>query len=145
MKINFTQEHFAQMQHLLLAMLMSNTTITTKLGGELNVVELLHTTTINTLNSIRLGLDKHIKNLESQDEWIADNASQESLDKAKTQRELVNLIIGYKRYMLEVEETRKKKAELTAKLSELKESQKTPADKIKELEAELAGLDNTNF
>lgn len=139
-KINFTQKHFAQMQNLLLAMLMSNTTITTKLGGELNVVELLHTTTINTLNSIRLSLDKHIQNLESQDEWIADNANQESLDKTKTQRELVNLIIGYKRYMLEVEETQKKKAELTAKITELKESQKTPADKIKEFEAELASL-----
>lgn len=144
-KINFTQDHFAQMQHLLLGMLMSNTTITTKLGGELNVVELLHTTTINTLNSIRLGLSKHIENLESKDEWIADNASQEALDKAKAQKELVNLIIGYKRYMLEREETKRKKAALEAKLAELKESQKTPEDKIKELEAELAGLDSTDF
>lgn len=144
-KINFTQDHFAQMQHLLLEMLMSNTTITTKLGGELNVVELLHTTTINTLNSIRLSLSKHIENLESKDEWIADNASQEALDKAKAQKELVNLIIGYKRYMLEREETKRKKAALEAKLAELKESQKTPEDKIKELEAELAGLDSTDF
>lgn len=144
-KINFTQDHFAQMQHLLLGMLMSNTTITTKLGGELNVVELLHATTINTLNSIRLSLSKHIENLESKDEWIADNASQEVLDKAKTQKELVNLIIGYKRYMLEREETKRKKAALEAKLAELKESQKTPEDKIKELEAELAGLDSTDF
>lgn len=144
-KINFTQDHFAQMQHLLLGMLMSNTTITTKLGGELNVVELLHTTTINTLNSIRLSLSKHIENLESKDEWIADNASQEALDKAKAQKELVNLIIGYKRYMLEREETKRKKAALEAKLAELKESQKTPEDKIKELEAELAGLDSTDF
>lgn len=144
-KINFTQDHFAQMQHLLLGMLMSNTTITTKLGGELNVVELLHATTINTLNSIRLSLSKHIENLESKDEWIADNASQEVLDKAKTQKELVNLIIGYKRYMLEREETKRKKAALEAKLAELKESQKTPEDKIKELEAELAGLNSTDF
>lgn len=144
-KINFTQDHFAQMQHLLLGMLMSNTTITTKLGGELNVVELLHTTTINTLNSIRLSLSKHIENLESKDEWIADNASQEALDKAKAQKELVNLIIGYKRYMLEREETKRKKAALEAKLAELKESQKTPEDKIKELETELAGLDSTDF
>lgn len=144
-KINFTQDHFAQMQHLLLGMLMSNTTVTTKLGGELNVVELLHTTTINTLNSIRLSLAKHIENLESKDEWIADNASQEALDKAKAQKELVNLIIGYKRYMLEREETKRKKAALEAKLAELKESQKTPEDKIKELETELAGLDSTDF
>lgn len=144
-KINFTQDHFAQMQHLLLGMLMSNTTVTTKLGGELNVVELLHTTTINTLNSIRLSLSKHIENLESKDEWIADNTSQEALDKAKTQKELVNLIIGYKRYMLEMEETKRKRAAIEAKLAELKESQKTPEDKIKELETELAGLNSTDF
>lgn len=144
-KINFTQDHFAQMQHLLLGMLMSNTTVTTKLGGELNVVELLHTTTINTLNSIRLSLSKHIENLESKDEWIADNTSQEALDKAKAQKELVNLIIGYKRYMLEREETKRKRAAIEAKLAELKESQKTPEDKIKELETELAGLDSTDF
>lgn len=144
-KINFTQDHFAQMQHLLLGMLMSNTTVTTKLGGELNVVELLHTTTINTLNSIRLSLSKHIENLESKDEWIADNTSQEALDKAKAQKELVNLIIGYKRYMLEREETKRKRAAIEAKLTELKESQKTPEDKIKELETELAGLDSTDF
>ena len=144
-KINFTQDHFAKMQHLLLGMLMSNSTVTTELGGELNVVELLHTTTINTLNSIRLSLAKHIENLESKDEWIADNANQEDLDKAKAQKELVNLIIGYKRYMLEREETKRKRAALEAKLAELKESQKTPEDKIKELETELAGLDSTDF
>lgn len=144
-KINFTQDHFVQMQHLLLRMLMSNATITTKLGGELNVVELLHTTTINTLNSIRLSLAKHIENLENNDEWLADNASQEALDKAKAQKELVNLIIGYKRFILEKEEIKKKKAILETKLAELRESQKTPEDKVKELETELAGLDSTDF
>ena len=71
------------MQHILLGVLMSNSTATTKLGGKLNAVELLHTTTINTLNSIRLSLAKHIENLESKNEWITDNASQEALNKAK--------------------------------------------------------------
>ena len=36
-----------------------------------------------------------------------------------------------------------KKAELTAKLKELKDSQKSPEDKIKELEAELSAIDET--
>lgn len=145
MKINFTQEHYAQMQQLLLGMLMSNSTVTTRLGSELNVVELLHTTTIGTLNNIRLHLAKYIENLENKDEWVADTASQAALEKAKAQKELVNLIIGYKRLLLEREETKKKKAEIETKLAELRESQKTPEDKIKELEAELAGLDSTTF
>ena len=44
---------------------------------------------------------------------------------------------------MEVEENIKKKAELTAKLKELKDSQKSPEDKIKELEAELSAIDET--
>lgn len=145
MKINFTQEHYAQMQQLLLRMLISNSTVTTRLGSELNVVELLHTTTIGTLNSIRLHLSKYIEDLENKDEWIADSRSQLALEEAKAKKELVNLIIGYKRLLIEREETKKKKAEIEAKLTELRESQKTPEDKIKELEAELAGLDSTTF
>lgn len=140
MKINFTQEHFDRLQHLLLAMLLENDTISTKLGGELNVVELLHTTTINTLNSIRQALGKHIENLENKDEWVADDANQESLERAKMQKELVNLIIGYKRYSMEVEENKRKKAALKAELEALRESQKTPEDKIEELEEEIASL-----
>lgn len=144
-KINFTKEHFDKMCVLALGMLINNEVITTKMGQTLNIVELLHTTTINTLNSIRLGLETKIKNLESEDEWVASSVSQAKLNKTKEQKELVNLIIGYKRYKLEAEETAKKKAELTEELKALKESQKTPEDKIKELEAELAGIEDTNF
>lgn len=144
-KINFTKEHFDKMCYYATSMLLDNGVITTKMGQTLNVVELLHTTTINTLNNIRLGLVRQIENLENQDEWVASTQSQLKLDKAKAQKEFINLIIGYKRYQLEAEETAKKKAELTEKLKALKESQKTPEDQIKELEAELAGIEDTNF
>lgn len=144
-KINFTKEHFDKMCVLALGMLINNEVITTKMGQTLNIVELLHTTTINTLNSMRLGLETKIKNLEGEDEWVASSVSQAKLNKTKEQKELVNLIIGYKRYRLEAEEIAKKKAELTEELKALKESQKTPEDKIKELEAELASIEDTNF
>lgn len=144
-KINFTKEHFDKMCILALGMLINNEVITTKMGQTLNIVELLHTTTINTLNSIRLGLETKIKNLEGEDEWIASSTSQAKLNKTKEQKELVNLIIGYKRYQLEAHENAKRKKELTEKLNALKESQKTPEDQIKELEAELAGIEDTNF
>lgn len=144
-KINFTKEHFDKMCVLALGMLINNEVITTKMGQTLNIVELLHTTTINTLNSMRLNLETKIKNLEGEDEWVASSVSQAKLNKTKEQKELVNLIIGYKRHQLEAQENAKKKAELTEKLKALKESQKTPEDKIKELEAELAGIEDTNF
>lgn len=142
-KINFTKEHFDKMCYFATTMLLENGTITTKMGQTLNVVELLHTTTINTLNAIRLGLVKRIENLENQDEWVASAQSQLELDKAKAQKEFINLIIGYKRYRLEVEETAKKKMSLMAKIAKMKEEAKTPEDRLKEAEAELSALDST--
>lgn len=142
-KINFTKEHFNKMCTLLMGMLLRNEVISSKLGTPINVVELLHTTTINSLNNIRLTLSNKIKQLESQDEWIASEINAQQLDIAKRQKELVNLVIGYKRYRMEVEENTQKKAKLTAKLKALKESQKSPEDKIKELEAELSAMSET--
>jgi len=142
-KINFTKEHYNKLLQLAAWMLMGNITITTKMGTVLNIVELLHTTTIQTLNNIRLSLGKAIETLENQDEWVAETASQSKLAVLKNQKELVNLIIGWKRFNLEAEENAQKKRELTAKLNQLKESTKSPEDKIKELEAEIASLGDT--
>lgn len=140
-RINFTSEHYAKLKVLAFNMLMSNETINTKLGQPLNIVDLMHTQTINTLNSIRLNLNKQIETLENQDEWIASSHQQDKLEVLKRQKELVNLIIGWKRYNLEVQEAKAKKAELTTQLNELKESQKTPEDRIKELEVKLQEID----
>jgi seryl-tRNA synthetase len=77
--------------------------------------------------------------MEEADEWISpDN---DKLAQMKNLKELVNLIIGWKRYNLEIQENKIKKAELSKKLEELKESQKTPEDKIKDLEAQLKELE----
>lgn len=142
-KVNFTKEHYAKMKELAFAMLVSNHTISTKLGQPLNIVELMHTQTVNTLNSIRLSLGKQIEDLEKQDEWLASDYQQEKLEALKKKKELVNLIIGWKRHNMEVAEAKAKKAELTKQLEELKDSQKTPEDRIKELEAQLKDLDTT--
>lgn len=145
MKINFTKEHFQRMQILLMQMLLNSETIPTKLGTPLNVTELLHNTTINTLNGIRLSLSKQIENLENADEWIASKDTQTKLESLKAHKELVNLIIGYKRYQLEVAETQKKKKELQSRIAEMKEAAKTPEDRLKEAEAELAALEEPQF
>lgn len=141
-KVNFTKEHYAKMQTLAFAMLVSNQTINTKMGQPLNISELMHTQTINTLNGIRLALGKQIEDLEKQDEWVATDYQQEKLTFLKEKKELVNLIIGWKRYTLEVKEAKAKKAELVAQLNELKESQKTPEDRIKELESQITALNS---
>ena len=141
MKINFTKENFTRMCELSVDALLSNMTVTTNLGSPLNIVELMHTTSINQLNNIKQALSKKIEKLEAADEWVADPNS-EKIEEVRKTKDLVNLIIGYKRYNLELAENKKKKEELTKKLSELKESTKTPEDRIKELEAELASMDS---
>lgn len=145
MKINFTQEHFQRMQSLLLQMLLNNETINNKLGQPLNVVELLHTTSINGLNSIRLSLAKQIENLENADEWVASPVSQNKLDNLKAAKETVNLIIGYKRFQQELNENEAKKAALKEKIAQMKEEAKTPEDRLKEAMDELAALESPDF
>jgi predicted nuclease with TOPRIM domain len=144
-KINFTKDHYTKMCNGLLSMLLDNETVATKMGTPLNAIELLHTTTVGTLNNIRVNIGKQIESLEDQDEWVSTSASQNKLNKLKSLKETINLIIGYKRHKMEVEETKREREELNRKLAELKESTKKPEDKIKELEAKLADLDTTEF
>lgn len=141
-KVNFTKEHYAKMKELAFAMLVANEAISTKMGQPLNIVDLMHTTTINTLNNVRIALGKQIEDLEKQDEWVATDHQQEKLETLKKKKDLVNLVIGWKRYNLELAETKALQKDLKAQLDELKESQKTPEDRIKELEARLASLNS---
>ena len=145
MKINFKKEHLDKLKELAVKMLFNNDTIVGRLGNPIGITELIHGTTINSLNQIRLSLAKKIESLESKDEWAADDVNQLSLEKAKEQKDLVNLIIGYKRYKQEVADNNATKKALQEQLSILKESQKTPEDKIKELEAQLASIDTEEF
>ena len=138
-KINFTKEHMIRLYDLANEMLFDNATIQTSMGQVLNIVELLHTTSIGQLQNIMTSLKKKIDKIEEADEWLApDN---DKLEELRRMKELINLIIGWKRHTMEIAENKRKKAELTKKLTELKESQKTPEDRIKEIEAELAALD----
>lgn len=144
-KINFTKEHFEKMKSLAITMLLNNESVTTKMGQIFNISELMHLTTISTLNNIRLGLTKKIEEAENKDEWVSTNSDAIYLATLRTHKELVNLIIGWKRYNMEQESIKAERENLKKQLETLKESQKTPEDKIKELEAQLAELETTEF
>ena len=139
MKINFTKQHYQDLVNLVAQAAMNHVVINTKMGQPLDIVALLHTTSINTLNDIKASLVKKIRGIEDRDEWI--DADTVVLDTLKGQKELVNLIVGWKRWKMEIDENRKKKENLTKKLAELKESTKTPEDRIKEMEAELKAME----
>ena len=85
-KINFKKEHFDKMLNLAVGMLIRNEVVTTKMGQPLNIVELLHTTTIGTLNNIRVAIGKQITSIEERDEWVETNDNQKQLDKLKAQK-----------------------------------------------------------
>lgn len=141
-KINFTKEHMARLKELAVEMLFKNDHIGTSLGQMLNVAELLHCTTINSLTKIRLDLGKKIEQLENADEWVTTDREQLLLNEMKMRKEFVNLVIGYKRYMEELAATSREREKLQEEIARLKEEQKTPADRLKEMEEKLERLNN---
>lgn len=136
--VHFTKENYETLRKLAADMLFANEVISYGVGQPKSIIELLHTTSIETLNKIKQTLSKRIEEQENKDEWVDSDNSK--LDKLRKKKELVNLIIGWKRFNLEKDAQAYKKAELTKKLNELVESQKTPADRIKELQAELDAM-----
>ena len=141
MKINFTKDHFEKLKELLSIMLLNNETVNNRLGIPVNVVELVHTTSLNSLNDIRNALKKTVEKAESADEWVSSFISQEKVNKLRRQIETIYLIIGYKRYQMELADLNNKREELTEKLNKMKEEAKTPEERIKEVENELDNLE----
>lgn len=140
MKVNFTETNMARLKELAVEMLLNNGIVSTKIGQVLNVSDLLHTTTINTLNSIKNSIKKRIETLEGVDEWTVEADTQREIGNLKKDAELVNLIIGYKRYMQEIAENHAKKRELEKQLRNLEESTKTPAERIEDLKKQIEAL-----
>jgi len=141
MKINFTKDHFEKLKELLSIMLLNNETVNNRLGIPVNVVELVHTTSLNSLNDMRNALKKTVEKAESTDEWVSSFISQEKVNKLRRQIETIYLIIGYKRYQMELTDLNNKREELTEKLNKMKEEAKTPEEKIKEIQNELDNLE----
>ena len=140
-KINFTKEHQAKLANMALTALFNNITFNTSMGGTCGISELLHQTTVNSLLQMKQNLDKKIASREAADEWTMTDTEQKNLTELKSKSELINLIIGWKKFVAYQNEIAKEKEELDKKIADLKESTKTPEDKIKELEAQRAALD----
>lgn len=139
-KINFTKEHQVELYNSALKALFNKTEFSTSVGI-LNIYDLLHTTTINTLTSMKVNLDKLISTKEAADEWSLTESQQKQIDELKAKSRLVNLIIGYKRYQEYQASIEKERAKLNAELESLKDSQKTPEDRIREIEDKIKSLD----
>ena len=140
-KINFTKEHQVKLWNMACNALFNKTIFTASMGGTMNIFDLLHTTTVNTLVNMKQSLDKQIAAKESADEWSMTDLEQTKLKELKDKSQLINLIIGYKKYQTYLADVEAERQKLNKELEDLKESQKTPEDKIKELEDKLKALD----
>lgn len=139
--INFNQEHKQQLEKLLLKMLFEDSTIKGALGTTLNVVQLLHQSSIKTLQSLYVNISKEIENQSKLDRWSMSDYQQSKLEELKSTSELLDLLIGFKKS----EAIRISNAELIREkkrmLKDLIEEKKTPAERIAELEAEIAAAE----
>lgn len=139
-KINFTKEHLASLRELATKMLFNNILIKGTMGTELNVFELIHNTTINTLITLLGNVKKAIENMNNLDEWSMTPYQQKKLKILEENKEFLNLLIGYKKYRNEVQSDKEKLAQLKVKRAELEEQALTPEAKLKALDEEIAAM-----
>lgn len=139
-KVNFTTENKSRLEELATKFLFGNLPIQGPIGTSMRVEDLLHNTSVNSLVSMNAHLKKQIASMGDLDEWSCTDADTWKLERLKETQELVSLVIGYKKWLAEQEEISEKKAALAAQIDSLKESQKTPAERIAELESQLADL-----
>ena len=139
-KVNFTTENKSRLEELATKFLFGNLPIQGPIGTSMRVEDLLHNTSVNSLVSMNAHLKKQIASMSDLDEWSCTDADTWKLERLKETQELVSLVIGYKKWLAEQEEISEKKAALAAQIDSLKESQKTPAERIAELESQLADL-----
>lgn len=139
MKINFTKEHEEKLDKFIVKMWKEDIVVTSKLGQPLNICE-LKTLSPNSLNDLKLIYDKKILNLESKDEWVK-NSENDKLDLFKFIREGLNLLVGFKRKVSELNEIAQEREKLIAERNKLLESKKTPDDLIKDIDNKLKELE----
>lgn len=137
-KVNFTPEHKAELDALLLNSLYEDVRIKGVIGTELNTYELLHATSVTTLSELIANKKREEEKIGKMDEFTLTDyqiAKQKSL---QAQIRMLTLLIGYKRWNLQKAEEAKEIAALKKSYKDLKEDLKTPEDRIKEMEAKLA-------
>ena len=137
-KVNFTKEHQEKLDQFILKMWKEDIVVFNTMNVPINICDLKELTP-NILNNLKLTYDKKIQSLESRDEWV--DPENDKIDLYRFIREGLNLLVGYKRKKIQIAENEAKKRQLDKTIAELREAQKTPEDKLKELEAERAALD----
>jgi hypothetical protein len=148
MKINFTSENEKQLKDLFLELGFSGATLPGKFGANsYNVMQLVHSTTIETLQGLYQNLEKEIDTLGKVNKWTAPVITTQRVENLKKWYNFIDLLIGYKLYNAQeqaaAEKSRKEKAQklsILTKASEAKEIERINGLSKEELDAEIAAL-----
>ena len=137
--MNFTEEHLRQLKELVFLAVVKNYIIVGKLGQQFTVTDLMMSSLV-TLRNLRKHLQQVISNF-TEDEWEEKSlVTQDQETYCKNSYNLVNLMLGYRINEAKIQEKEAQKAELQERINAIKESTKTPEEKLQELERELDSL-----
>src|SRR5687768_15951245 len=125
-KINFTKENQDRLNQLAGDALFKGTTFKGSVGSEINIYDLIHNCQINTLSRYHGSLKKEISEIDNLDEWSLTDHQKRKKANLEKQKELINLLIGHKRFKEQEAASRKEYLSLKSQYAELKENTKTP-------------------
>lgn len=137
--VTFTEEDVKRLHLLSVQHLYYNTSFK---DGVINptLPELIHCTTLNTLKQMYANIKNKLVKLEAEDEFDFNGTSAVKIGELRDKKDFLYLLIKYKMYKELEAETAKEKARLQKEIAELKESTKSPEQRIAEMEVKLNSL-----
>lgn len=139
-KIIFTTEHQARLEALATKFLFANVTFQGSMSTNYTVGQLIHDTTIRTLEDMLSKIKISKSKLEGGSKWRRAVSEQSKLQELSDKEEFIDLLIGYKLFIEQEEDLMAQRAKLRAEIEALKEDSMTPAERIKAKEDALAAL-----
>lgn len=152
MKIQFTIEEKNQLQELFLELGFSGVVLQGKFGANsYNVYQLLHNTTLETLQGLFIQTKKEVEALGEVNRWTAGANQKAKINNLTKWKEYIYLLIGYKQFIAEEESERiANRRAAQAKLATLTKAKEageidrisklSPEDLEKEIAAAVAAL-----
>lgn len=139
--VNFTPEQKAKLADLTATLCFSGETFAGKFGSnEYNPWDFLNTSSPSTLESAYNAAKRAKNAAEKEDPWSASKTDSERVEQLKRWEEFLFLAWGWARFKMDSKTREADKSRKLAALNALKEENKTPAERIAELEAELAAM-----
>ena len=137
----FTAAHLSELKEVYTELSFSGEVIDGPMGAnKLSPYDILHNSSISSLQNVYIRLKKNIEGKSDLDEWSMSEYQQRQIKMMENWKQFVHLMIGYKKWQAENQSNATKKRELSNKLKQLKEDLLTPEEKLRQLQAEIDAL-----